>query len=179
MMEKTTLERTEAFWKRPERIVLVTSPKPDGGANIITLGWKMRTSFKPPMVAVSIGENRYSHRLIEREKEFVLAFPGESLAPDVLFCGTHSGRNVDKFAQTSLTPLPASGVRAPLIKECVANFECRLAGTLKTGDHTIFAGEVLACWLNQKPEKILLSIDFSPAYRILARGSHHLLGVIK
>lgn len=178
-MKQVSFNKTEGFWKRPERVVLVTSRKTDGAGNIITLGWKMRTSFAPPMLAVSIGKNRYSHQLIEKEEEFVLAFPGESLAEDVLFCGTHSGRSTDKFAATSLTPLPASVVRAPLIKECVVNFECRVAGTLETGDHTIFAGEILACWLNENPEKILLCVDDSPSYRRLAEGSRHVLGVIK
>ena len=177
-MEKVTFSKTEQFWKRPERVVLAISLKPDGSGNIITLGWKMRTSFKPPMFAISVGKTRYSHELISRNGEFVLAIPGESMAEDVLYCGTHSGRSLDKFAKTHFTPLEGSTVRAPLIKECVANFECRLTGSLETGDHTIFAGEVVACWLSDSPERILLSIGDDEPYRQLARGAHHTLGVI-
>ena len=178
-MKQVGFEETENFWKRPERVVLVTVREEDGPGNIITLGWKMRTSFAPPMLAVSVGKNRYTHRLIEKEKEFVLAFPGESLAEAVLFCGTHSGQEVNKFKEAGLTALPASVVRAPLIEECVANFECRVIGKLGTGDHTIFAGEVLASWLNDNPEKILLAVDDSSSYLQLASGSRHILGVIK
>ena len=83
---------------------------------------------------------------------------GESIAAAVLYCGTHSGRTVDKFAATGLTPLEGSIVRPPLIGECVANFECRLAGSLETGDHTIFAGEVVACWITDAPERVVRAV---------------------
>ena len=177
-MKKVSFSDTEPFWKRPERVVLAVALKPDGNGNIITLGWKMRTSFKPPMFAVSVGKTRYSHDLIARNREFVLAFPGESAAKDVLYCGTHSGRAVDKFAGTSFTPIDASIVKAPLIRECVANFECRVAGSMDTGDHTIFAGEVVACWLSDSPGRILLSIGDENGCLQLAKGSSHTLGVI-
>lgn len=178
-MKRVAFKETEPFWKRPERVVLAVSLKPGGRGNIITLGWKMRASFQPPIFAISVARTRYSHELIAGGGEFVLAFPGKSLAGDVLYCGTHSGRKVDKFSETSLTPAKASVVRPPLIRECVANFECRLTGTLETGDHTIFAGEVVASWLAGDPEEILLSIDDNPAYRLLARGQRHRLGVLK
>ncbi len=177
-MKKVAFSETEQFWKRPERVVLAVSLKPDGSGNIISLGWKMRTSFKPPMFAISVGKTRYSHELILENREFVLAIPCESVAKDVLYCGTHSGRSVDKFAHTRFTPLESSIVRAPLIEECIANFECRVAGSMDTGDHTIFAGEVVASWLSDSPEKNLLSIGDESAYRLLAKGAHHTLGVI-
>jgi len=177
-VKRADFPETEAFWKRPERVVLATSLKPNGTGNIITLGWKMRTSFKPPIFAVSVGKTRYSHELILDAGEFVLAFPGESSTADVLYCGTHSGRAVDKFAGTGFTPLEGRIVRAPIIKECVANFECRLIGTMETGDHTIFAGEVVACWISDSPERIIVSVGGGSGYRPLARGVHHTLGII-
>ncbi len=178
-MKKVSFKETERYWKRPERVVLVVTRKPDGGGNIITLGWKMRTSFQPPIFAISVGKTRYSHELLQREREFVLAFPGAESARDVPYCGTHSGRAVDKFAGTSFTPLESSVIGPPLIRECVANFECRVTGELDTGDHTIFAGEVAACWLAENPGPVLLSVDDSPAYRCLAEGAHHILGIIR
>jgi flavin reductase (DIM6/NTAB) family NADH-FMN oxidoreductase RutF len=177
-VKRADFSETEAFWKRPERVVLATSLKPNGRGNIIALGWKMRTSFTPPIFAVSVGKTRYSHELILDAGEFVLAFPGESSAKDVLYCGTHSGRTVDKFAVTGFTPLEGSIVRPPIIKECVANFECRLTGTLFTGDHTIFAGEVVACWLSDSHERIIVSVGKGSGYLPLARGADHTLGIV-
>ena len=51
--------------------MLAVARTPAGAGNIIPLGWKMRTSFKPPVVTVSVRKTRYSHGLIAKEGEFV------------------------------------------------------------------------------------------------------------
>ena len=147
-------------------------------SNIIALGWKMRTSFEPPMVAISVGKTRYSHELLKEAGEFVLAFPGEDLAKQVLFCGTNSGRNVDKFSETGLTHAKAKSVKPSLIGECVVNLECKVAGSIETGDHTIFVGEVLNSWVSEK-KKLLISIGDEEGYKVLLEGKGHRLGVVK
>jgi len=137
-------------WKRkyPEQVVCATCVDAEGRGNIIPLGWFMPTSFDPPMCAISVGHGRYSHKLISESGEFVVAFPTEGREEDVLLCGTRSGREVDKFAETGFTAAPARKVRAPLIVECLVNLECRVAGTLESGDHTIFCGEIVAAHVN-------------------------------
>ncbi len=171
-------EETLPLWKHPERVVMAVCRKPGGGANVITLAWKMRTSFRPPMVAISVGLTRYSHELIESEREFVLAVPGKGMAEAALFCGTRTGRGIDKFAGAGLTPLPARVVKAPLIAEAAVNLEFRVSGSLLTGDHTVFAAEVVNSWVSARPEPVLLSISDDPRFAALARGKSHLLGTI-
>jgi len=117
-------------------------------ANIITLAWSMPLSSDPPMVAVSIAPRRYSHRLIEQTKEFVVNVPTMKIVREVLYCGRVSGRSEDKFKGAKLTRLPAKKVKAPLIKECVAHLECKLSKQVKVGDHTLFVGEVVAAHVN-------------------------------
>jgi flavin reductase (DIM6/NTAB) family NADH-FMN oxidoreductase RutF len=133
-------------WERkfPEQVVMVTTISAAGRPNIITLGWAMPTSGKPPMCAISIGLTRYSHDLLEEVPEFVLAFPAEDMEQAMLLCGTQSGRDVDKFERAGLTALPAARVRPPLIGEAVTNMECTVASAHRTGDHTIFVGEIVA-----------------------------------
>lgn len=75
-----------------------------------------------------------------------------------MVCGTCSGRDVDKFKETGLTPIPAQQVRPPLIKEGVVNMECKVIGELRTGDHTIFAGEIVAAYLTDEPKKVLFNM---------------------
>ena len=169
------------FWKRcstPERVVWAVSEY-EGQRTICPLGWKMRTSFAPPMMAISVGHSRFSHDLITQSKEFVLAWPGEDLADATLLCGTRSGRDLDKFAETGLTPLPGRHVRAPLVKECVANLECRLAGAFDTGDHTIFAGEVLSAWMQDTPGRLLCSVGHLAGYDFLLEAKGYRFGVVK
>ncbi len=133
----------------PRHTVLVTSVDEKDNPNIITLAWSMVTSFKPPMVAISVAPERYSHNLIKKGREFVVNVPNMDIVKETLFCGRNSGRDVDKFRATGLTPLPARRVKPPIIKECVAHLECRVEDTLTTGDHTIFVGEVVSASVNK------------------------------
>ena len=138
----------EAFARRfPEAVVLVTTRSPEGKPNIITLGWWMRTSHKPPMVAISVAHKRFSYELLVRTGEFVLVIPPEEWADAAWLCGTKSGRDVDKFSQTGLKALNADKVSPPLIEGAVAQFECVVRAMVPTGDHTVFAGEVVAAHL--------------------------------
>jgi len=178
-MREVTLGEAEARWNRPERVVLAVCTDSEGKANIIALGWKMKTSINPPMVAISVGKARYSHKLISEGKEFVLAVPSEDIPKEVLYCGTHSGRDVDKFKQTGLTPLSAKFVKPPLIKECVVNLECKLVGQLDTGDHTIFVGQIVASWASEDEKRNLLSIGEEAGYEFLGGGKGYRFGVVR
>jgi flavin reductase (DIM6/NTAB) family NADH-FMN oxidoreductase RutF len=128
---------------------MVSSIDKTSKANIVTLAWSMPASFDPPLVAISVSPQRYSHRLIEETREFVVNVPTMEIAREALFCGRVSGRKHDKFKEAPLTALPAKRVQAPIIKECVAHLECKLVQKITTGDHTIFIGRVLAAHVNE------------------------------
>ena len=123
--------------------VLVTSCLGDT-VNVMTAAWQMPVSFKPVLVATSIGHGRFSHGLILKSREFVLNIPNMNMVEEVLCCGTHTGRNTDKFQICGLSTLKGKKVKAPVIKECIGHIECKLYSHYKTGDHTIFVGEVVA-----------------------------------
>jgi len=53
--------------------------------------------------------------------------PTTDLTEEVVRIGNSSGAEIDKFKTFGLLSVRARRVRAPLIKECYANFECRLA----------------------------------------------------
>jgi flavin reductase (DIM6/NTAB) family NADH-FMN oxidoreductase RutF len=144
--------------KYPEQVALAVTTSAQGEPDIITLGWVMPTSGTPPLCAISIGLTRHTHELLEQVPEFVLALPGEDLEEACAYCGTHSGRDVDKFKETGLTPLPALKVRPPLIAECLANLECGVVGRIRTGDHTIFVGEILVAHHSEQPGRRLFNL---------------------
>jgi flavin reductase (DIM6/NTAB) family NADH-FMN oxidoreductase RutF len=128
----------------PSRVVLVTSVDFAGKPNIITLAWTCILSMNPFMVGISVGPKRHSHKLIKESKEFVINLPTIELKEACMLCGTKSGRSVDKFKETGLTPVKSDKVSAPRIKECYAWLECKLVNSVDTGDHTLFVGEVVA-----------------------------------
>jgi flavin reductase (DIM6/NTAB) family NADH-FMN oxidoreductase RutF len=129
--------------------VLATS-RHAGKSNLITLAWTTPVSANPPMIAVAVAPTRFSHDLISRSGQFVLNVPPSGLLPAVWHCGTVSGRDEDKFAGSGLTEEAAAVVDAPLVAECFAHIECRVAAAPVLGDHTLFVGEIVAVAAEEK-----------------------------
>jgi len=134
----------------PTSVVLATCVSSDGEPNIITLGMYMPISHNPPLVTIGVSPRRYSHRLIEETREFVVNVPTQDLVKQTVFCGSASGRNLDKFKETGLTPIPAEKVKPPLIKECVSNLECKVVASHECGDHTLYVGEIVAAHIDEE-----------------------------
>ncbi len=128
----------------PRQTILCTCKSGDK-ANIITLAWTMIVSRSPPIVAVSISPQRFSHNLIKTSGEFTINVPTKEIISEVHYCGSHSGKNEDKFKATRLTPLDGINVNCPRIEECIAHVECKVIDSKKYGDHTLFVGEVVSC----------------------------------
>ncbi len=128
----------------PTPVALITCVDKDGNPNIITLGEVAMVSLFPTRVSVGTRPATYSHGLIKASGEYVINFPTADIVEAVDICGVKSGRNVDKFAETGLTPEPATHVQAPLIKECPVNLECKVLGVISLGSHDLFIGDVLA-----------------------------------
>jgi len=140
---------TEAIVKKyPEQVVIVLAKEQSGRINPITLGWTMPTSHEPPMMAFSVALRRYSLGVLRAAKECVIAYPSELQAEETLMFGTKSGRDTDKLELSGLKTVPATVVDCVLLDDAVANFECRLVSELSTGDHVIFAGEIVASFVN-------------------------------
>jgi len=135
----------------PEQVVIAIARDARGKHNPITLGWTMLTSHDPPMMAIAVGKTRWSLEAIRRSGEFVLSLPSAGMAEDARFHGTKSGRDLDKLAACGTRTQPATRIDSVLLADAVANFECRLAGELETGDHVIFVGRVVAAHVNSDP----------------------------
>ncbi len=125
----------------PGCTVLVTSAW-EKAVDILTVSWQTPVSKEPPLLAVSVAQEHHSHGLIKKSGAFVINIPTEDLLAEVMYCGTRSGRDVDKFSETKLTPEPGEKIEVPHIKECVAFVECRTVQAVDAGDHTLFIGEV-------------------------------------
>ena len=136
--------------KYPEQIAIAIAKDRRGRCNPITLGWVMQTSHEPPMLAISIGKERYSLEVIRLAKEFVLSYPSEQQAEAALYWGTHSGRDSDKLSDVEAKLQPARKIDCVLLEDAVANFECQVVDEMETGDHVIFVGEVVCAHVSQQ-----------------------------
>jgi flavin reductase (DIM6/NTAB) family NADH-FMN oxidoreductase RutF len=79
---------------------------------------------------------------VER-RSFTVNFPSEEFAEEADFAGIASGRSIDKFPATGLTPERSGLVDAPFIREFPIVLECRLLHATELGSHTQFIGEIL------------------------------------
>ena len=154
----------------PYPYVLAVTLDATGKANIIGLAWWTFVSWQPPMIVISIGKDRYSHECIEYCKEFVLCFPSREQSRGAWLCGKKSGRDIDKFQKTGFTPVPAQKVKPPLIRDSTVAYECRITGSMETGDHTLYVGEVMAVHGTPEKKSHLYSIHYRKLIGIDSQG---------
>ena len=131
----------------PGPVVLVTTAR-KGVPNIRTMSWHTMMEFEPPLVCCVISGRNYSFDTLVATRECVINIPTVELAKEVVGVGNCSGRKVDKFAAFGLTPLAATHVKAPLIAECYANLECKVADTRLVNKYNFFVLEVLKAWID-------------------------------
>jgi len=178
-MKGIPVGEVDQCWKPPERVALITSVDPEEKPNIIAVGWLMRANVNPPVFAIGLGMKSQSCRNISASGELVVAIPGADLAEEVIYCGTQSGAEVDKFRETGLTATPGKAVKAPLIGECLANMECKVVATQDLQDTRIFLGEVLACWRAEEEEKSLLIVGEESGYELVHQEAGFRLGTVR
>lgn len=122
----------------PGPVVLVATN--DGTKNnVMTISWTMVLDFTPRF-AIATGEWNHSFKALERTKECVIAIPTVDLLDEVVGIGTCSGKDTDKFARFKLTPMPGKVVKAPLIKECLANIECKVVDIVREHNIVVLEG---------------------------------------
>ncbi|MBL7198207.1 MAG: flavin reductase family protein [Candidatus Omnitrophica bacterium] len=125
------------------QVILVSSAYKDK-SNIITLAWNMPISRKPPLLGISIANSHFSNELIKKSGEFIVNIPSVDLLDKVIYCGTRSGYEVDKFAQIGIQPKKANRLtHAPSIEDCIGNIECYVRDIKVVGDHSLFIAEAI------------------------------------
>ena len=156
-MIKTTYSDAITSVKKPAKITFAVVKDKIGKFNTITLEWFMRTSIKPPMIAISIGHSRYSYDCLQNFRYFNLCFPSKEIREATLISGSRSGRDIDKVSALNEEFFPGKLAKLPIFKNAAANFECEIVTQVRSGDHTIFVGEVKHSWVNKKRSLLLFS----------------------
>jgi flavin reductase (DIM6/NTAB) family NADH-FMN oxidoreductase RutF len=148
-MAKTSLALGRVYrLLEPGPVVLVTTANRTR-PNVMPMSWHMMMEFEPPLVGCVLSGRNYSFSLLMKSRECVINIPTRELARAVVRCGNVSGRRCDKFAAFGLTPVPAKYVSPPLIRECFASLECRVADTRMVSRYNLFVLEVVQAWLDR------------------------------
>ena len=147
-MAKRTLPLSKVYGLiEPGPVVLLTTAR-RGRPNIMTLSWHTMMEFEPPLVGCVVSNRNYTFGILKATRECVVNIPTVELAGKVVACGNTSGKDCDKFAAFRLTPAPARRVTPPLIAECYANLECKVADTRMVGRYCFFVLEVVQAWID-------------------------------
>ena len=147
-MAKRTCHLAKVYGLLEPGPVVLVSTALKGRANIMAMSWHTMMEFEPPLVGCVISGRNYSFDILKKTKECVINIPTLELAEKVVGCGNTTGRDTDKFTTFGLTPATASCVKAPLITECYANLECRVADTRLVNTYNFFILEVVKAWID-------------------------------
>jgi len=113
-------------------------------ANIVTVAWTGITCTNPAMTYISLRPSRYSYEIIKETGEFAINMTPASLVRAADWCGTYTGRKVDKFQKCRLTKEKASVVQCPLIGESPLALECKVEQIIPLGSHDMFRARIVA-----------------------------------
>jgi flavin reductase (DIM6/NTAB) family NADH-FMN oxidoreductase RutF len=134
----------------PGPIVLVSSAC-DGEDNIMTMGWHTVLEFVPSLVGCMITSANHSHDLIRKSGECIINIPEAHLVNQVVDIGNCSGMEEDKFKKFGLTRVRSTKVSAPAIRECYANFECRLHDEGMVREYNFFIFKIVRARVARVP----------------------------
>lgn len=146
---------TKQHWKPgnmvyPVPAVMISCQRGEEKPNIITVAWAGTICSSPAMVSISVRPERYSYDIIKESGCFVLNLVNQDLVYATDYCGVKSGRDVDKFAQMNLTPMPSQKISAPGIAQSPVNIECVVKDILPLGSHHMFLAEVVNVTVDEK-----------------------------
>lgn len=161
----------------PLPAVMVSCQGNDEKPNIITVAWAGTVCTNPPMLSISVRPERYSYHLIEESGEFVVNLTTKALVKATDFCGVRSGRDVDKFKECHLTPLPSKQVHAPGIAESPVNIECKVREIKPLGSHSMFLADVVGVTIDDTLLDEKNKFDLNAAGLVTySHGEYFLLG---
>jgi flavin reductase (DIM6/NTAB) family NADH-FMN oxidoreductase RutF len=128
-------------------LVVVADESQKTGTNVMVVSYVGVLSEKPPIIGIAVRPERHSHKLLKKNREFTLNLPTPDLLKDLDYCGTFSGKKIDKVLVRSLRLESADKIKAPMIKNSPISLECRITRVMhlskKGSSHDYFIADVL------------------------------------
>lgn len=141
--------------------------------NVLTVSWAGIASSHPEHVTIAINSKRFSHTLITQSSKFCICIPSFDMLDFVDFCGSVSGRNVDKFAACGFKKNHIG--EYVLIEQCKFHILCDVVNIIELGSHHLFIAKVAGKYYDSETsEHIHKNLDpiayFRPYYYRLERS---------
>ncbi|MFW6287332.1 MAG: flavin reductase family protein [bacterium] len=96
--------------------------------NTMTIGWgSIGIIWGKPILMVMVRKSRYTYELLDDNTEFTVSFPAlNELKKELMFCGSNSGRDTDKFKECNLNLIDSKEINTPVIPEAKLHLECKI-----------------------------------------------------
>mgnify|MGYP000313861739 CR=1 FL=1 len=146
-MKKSLGQQTLVY---PHLVFVIGSYDIKNKPNMMTVSWGGICCSKPPCVAISLRKATYTYNNILINKAFTVNIPSKKYIKETDYVGTVSGKEVDKFKKTGLTPVKHKLINAPYIQEFPINLICQLYKIIEIGLHTQFIGEILDVLIDEE-----------------------------
>jgi len=132
--------------------------------NTMTIGWAtFGFIWQKPIMMVAVRSSRHTFGIMNAAADFTVTVPAGDMSKETAFCGSKSGRDLDKFKEAKLETVKSSEVSSPIIKTAGVHYECKIvyksamnsAHLDKNYDkslypkkdyHTLYFGEIVACY---------------------------------
>jgi len=136
--------------------------------NTMTIGWgQIGFIWQRPVFMAAVRDSRHTFTIIEKASDFTVSVPKAGMKEALLFCGTKSGRDVDKFKSCDLLPVAAQQTVSPVLKLAGIHLECLIRCKAPMNPalldkaleelypakdyHTLYFGEIVACYETEAP----------------------------
>lgn len=99
-----------------------------GNVNTMTIGWgTLGIEWNKPVFVAYVRESRFTRELLDHCGEFTVNIALDTEQKQILsFCGTKSGRDIDKIQEMNLTLVDSEMIKTPGIKEFPLTLECKV-----------------------------------------------------
>ncbi len=131
--------------------------------NTMTIGWAtMGFVWRKPIFMIAVRDSRHTFGFIEKANDFTVSVPLTDMNEEIIFCGTKSGKDVDKYKACNLKIINAQQVVSPIIDTPGIHFECKIVYKTAMDStylveeydklypekdyHTLYFGEILDCY---------------------------------
>ncbi len=135
--------------------------------NTMTIGWgSFGFEWGIPVAEVLIRESRFSKIAADENLEFTLTFPyNDTMKTALSFCGSHSGRDIDKIAECNISLKAANKISTPVVACKGLVFECTVVARAEM-THNLTSDEILHKWYKNGDLHTLYYAKIEDCYEI-------------
>lgn len=124
--------------------------------NPMTISWGgVGIMWNKPVAFTFIRPQRYTFSLVENQDYYSINFFGDEYREALKFCGSKSGRDFDKSAETGLTP--CYDQIAPYYQEAKLVLFCRKMYAQELNKHSVISNDVLSAYTANDFHKMYIS----------------------